>query len=117
MIDPFPRDWELMEFFGCEPSLLDPNVPWVYNLLRYESENGGDRVVCDIEPASEIVEIKWWQGGILRLELGLHAVKSLTIDESSGAASLILELRNELASPVTFQVRPHVAASFGTAAF
>ena len=33
----FPEEHELISFFECEPNVLDPGIPWVYNHLEFRS--------------------------------------------------------------------------------
>jgi hypothetical protein len=116
MIEPFPQDWQLIGLFECEPSLLDPDVPWVYNRLRFLTERGPDRVECEIEPASEIVEVRWWQSGLLRLHLDLRWVRSLAVEEGPVHEALVAEFRygRGFVNPLVLQLRPHVSVSWGT---
>src|SRR3954466_13854431 len=93
MIKPFPEDWRLICLFECEPTVRDPNTHWVYNRVRFLTERGPDRILCEVEPASEIVEIHWWQSGLLRLHLDLRWVSSLAIVESSGRDALVVDFR------------------------
>jgi hypothetical protein len=116
MIEPFPQDWQLIGLFECEPSLLDPGVPWAYNRLRFLTERGLDRIQCEIEPASEIVEVRWWQSGQLRLQLDLQWVKGLGIEESPGREALVAGFRygRGFVCPLVLQLRPHVSVSWNT---
>jgi hypothetical protein len=116
MIEPFPQDWQLIGLFECEPSLLDPGVPWVYNRLRFLSVRDQERIECEIEPASEIVEIRWWQSGLLRLHLDLRWVRSLVVEESSEREALVAEFRygRGFVYPLVLQLRPNVSVSWGT---
>ena len=41
MVDPFPEEHELIAFFGVEPALTDPDLPWIYNDVTFELEVEG----------------------------------------------------------------------------
>jgi hypothetical protein len=118
MIDPFPQDWQLIGFFGCEPTLLDPGIPWVYNRVTFQTERNGELVVCEIEPASEIMDITWSQSGKVRLELKLSWVRSLAVVESAATEALVAEFRygGQYLLPLRLQLRPSVMVTWGTSA-
>jgi len=35
-----PEDYELIGFFEAEPEVLDPGVPWLYNILTFATVRG-----------------------------------------------------------------------------
>ena len=117
MMAPFPQDWELIGLFACEPALLDPGLPWAYNHLTFATENGSDRIVCEIEPGYEILKFRWWRGGVLCVDLDCNWVRSLRVDSSSPEhEGLTAEFRygGEFVRPLHIQLRPHVLVSWGT---
>src|ERR1700680_1926271 len=69
MRESFPADHELIHFFGAEPALLDPGIPWEYNTLAFSVERNRDQVTCVIVPALIVIELTWMREGeeIIRL--------------------------------------------------
>jgi hypothetical protein len=48
VIRQFPPDHELIAFFEAEPTVLDPDVPWLYNTLEFTTARDGIEVRCHI---------------------------------------------------------------------
>jgi hypothetical protein len=112
MMNPFPDDWQLIGLFESEPALLDPGLPWVYNRLTFQTQRGCDRIVSEIEPASEILTIRWWHQGELRLNLDLRWVSSLTVC-LEGKDALIANFRGGVClDPLELQLRPRLLLSW-----
>jgi hypothetical protein len=42
---PFPDEWKLLDLFEVEPRLLDPDVPWAYNEMTFETVRGSARLL------------------------------------------------------------------------
>jgi hypothetical protein len=53
-----PDDHELAAFFEAEPRVLDPDVPWVYNTLDFETERHGILVRCRLVPSYGDVDVR-----------------------------------------------------------
>jgi hypothetical protein len=116
MIEPFPQDWQLIGLFECEPALADSDIPWVYNRLTFQTDRGDDRIACDLEPASEIIALRWWQRGQLRLRLDLRQVAALAVDLTPAREALLVTFRLRCAylNPLEVQLRPELLISWGT---
>ena len=67
----FPESHELISFFECEPTLLEPGKPWVYNHLEFRTVRGADEFVVVIEPGFETFKLRWRREGkeVIRLDL------------------------------------------------
>ena len=51
MIPEFPPDHELIAFFEAEPAVLDPDAPWQYNTLEFQTFRNGIVVQCKFVPS------------------------------------------------------------------
>ena len=51
MIQEFPPDHELLAFFEAEPTVLDAEVPWIYNTLDFTTTRDGIEVQCRFVPS------------------------------------------------------------------
>ncbi|MFX3649339.1 MAG: hypothetical protein ACE3K2_07950 [Paenibacillus sp.] len=50
-MNPFPKDYELVELFESEPKIFDEEVPWYYNNLFFSLERNDVTLVCLLQPA------------------------------------------------------------------
>ncbi|MFM2093293.1 MAG: hypothetical protein RIS70_417 [Planctomycetota bacterium] len=114
MIDPFPEAWQLLAFFHCEPTLLDPDVPWAYNQITFDHTFGDDRVQCVIEPGYERLDLSWWQHQSPRLTLRLCDVTGLTVVNAPDFDCLVATFRDPQLMPLRFQLRPCIRVEWGT---
>lgn len=44
-----PEDFELLAFFGVEPTLRIPNAPWEYNGLTFDVSHGNQQLMVHLE--------------------------------------------------------------------
>ena len=81
-MNPFPAEHELIAFFECEPELLDNTrgIPWFYNRLTFDSTCGEDRFRFVLEPADEVLQLRWERGGVEVVELDLNWVSGLEVE-------------------------------------
>ena len=107
-MNPFPKDWELLSLFECEPE-----TGYEY-FFRYDSIRGRDRIWCEIWRDELEVKLKWWQDDELRLDLLLRWVDSMTVETLSGCDALNLNFRDPLVSPLRFQIKPTIKLTWGT---
>jgi hypothetical protein len=116
MMNPFPEDWQLIGLFEGEPEVLDPEMPWSFNTLRFEFRRDLDRLRCLLLSADEGLEIHWWQADLLRLHLSLNWVRSLVVEITAGSDILVAHFRygRGFVSPLRIQLRPHVSIAWGT---
>ena len=78
---PFPDDYELIGFFESEPEVLDPNVPWAYNELKFESKASNGVLHTVMQTGTEVLELKWYQDDQLIVYLDLVGVSQLEIGD------------------------------------
>ena len=113
-MDPFPALHELVALFEAEPTYLDPGVPAVYNTLRFVTERGADRVVCEIALANRILRFVWERDGAALVRAEFADVAALRVEAERGREALVAELHTPRARPVRLQLRPAVHLSWGT---
>ncbi|HLS47073.1 MAG TPA: hypothetical protein VK012_01050 [Gemmatimonadales bacterium] len=112
---PFPDDAELREFFGSEPAVLDPAVPWDSNVLSFESMMGSDVLECVIEPAWHTLAVRWVRDGRELVYLDLERVTGLEVDRYRGRDSLVVRFEPALSrGQVRIQLRPSVHVTWVT---
>jgi hypothetical protein len=113
-MDPFPKEHELISFFESEPELLDKQVPWAYNQLRFEVRQGEDYIVCEIEPGYEQLRIRWQRGGTEVVTLDLNTVVGLVVEAEGGGETLVAMLRDPHLHDLRFRLRPKPHLEWGT---
>jgi hypothetical protein len=113
-MDPFPKDWELIGLFECEPDCLDANVPWCYNQLTFKTSRNENEIICVIAPGYEELQWEWRNNGQKIIELNLCSVAGLDVTMENGKESLIAHFRDKFLMPLVFQLKPHINISWGT---
>lgn len=116
-MEPFPQDSDLRDLFGGDPLLLDPNLPWVRNVLSFESAVGPDTIECVIEPAYQTLTLRWIRRDRELVYLDLERVAGIEVDRYRGRASLIVRFDPATSrGQVRIQIRPavHVTWVAGT---
>jgi hypothetical protein len=113
-MNPFPKDWELIGLFECEPECLDADIPWCYNQLTFRTSRGDDQITCIISPGYEELQWEWRQNGLKITELNLHSVAGLDVMFENGKESLIAHFRDKFLIPLVLQLKPHINILWGT---
>jgi hypothetical protein len=109
-----PEEWQLLSVFEVEPTVLDPGVPWAYNMLTFETTRGEDRVRCEIAPGYDEFRFVWTRDGDLILKLDLRRVSGLLVHTEKGSESLCLEFSDDTIGPLVLQLKPKLTVSFST---
>lgn len=108
-MESFPEDAELRDLFGVEPAVLDPNLPWLRNVLNFDAVIGADRLECVIEPAYQTLSLRWTRRGRELVFFDLERVAALQVDRYRGRGSLIVRFDPALdRGLVRIQIRPAV---------
>jgi hypothetical protein len=115
-MNPFPSKHDLIGLFECEPVLLDEGVPWAYNRLTFTSNRPDEQIVCEIEPAAEILRFRWARQGSLVLDFHLNWVCGLEVTMDQGVELLRAAFRSPAIGPLVIQLKPRVFVSFSTPA-
>jgi hypothetical protein len=85
----FPADHELLAFFGAEPKILDPGVPWFYNTLDFEVERHGFLVQCRLAPSYGELNLRLQFGGKETTRLHVTGLKSLVLVMNAAGEALV----------------------------
>jgi hypothetical protein len=110
---PFPENFELESFFECEPEVLDKNVPWAYNRLKFLVEASNGVLLVEMEPGYETMYVVWRQGENTVLELKLIGVMSLQITDEKRYDTLIAKFRNNDTEDLVLKIRPYIKLTWG----
>ena len=81
---PIPDSFELISFFETEPVVDFPDDGWEYNHLTFVVIQGNERLVCEMEPAELIFNLKWYDGETERFNLNLGTADGLAIEKTAG---------------------------------
>lgn len=88
MREAFPGDDELVEFFGVNPVVQDPLVPWDFNTLTFTVDRDGDRLTCTIVPALIVIDMRWTRAGADIVHVAVAEISEVTIAAAAGRRSL-----------------------------
>ena len=110
---PFPKNFELVSFFECEPDVLDKDIPWAYNELIFNSKSKNGTLHVKMVTGSEIMDVSWTQDGNTVLFLKLKGVLSLQITDDQKFDTLIAGFRNQDVDDLVIKIRPVISVSWG----
>ena len=91
----FPEEWELSGFFGVEPELLDADAPWIYNVITYRREKGGETLCCSFAPAYGDLDLTLTCGQVQKLRLSLHQIQRVDLVHEHGRERLRLAFNEQ----------------------
>lgn len=107
MMEPFPDEHELIGFFEVEPTLTDPDLPWLYNDVAFVLEVEGKPFSATINGGYGDLDIRWGPAGEAALSLALREVQGLRVVRESGREWLVADFRKDAATaPLRLQIRP-----------
>jgi hypothetical protein len=111
----FPADHELLAFFGADPKILDPNVPWFYNTLHFEVKREGIVVQCRLVPACGDIDVRLHVGGTELARLNLRSFEALRIYMTTEEEILVATFDREYAKETfSLMLKPRVWVGFGS---
>lgn len=114
MTTAFPPDHELLAFFGAEPTVLDPDVPWFYNTLEFEIERQGFLVQCRLAPAYGDIGVRLQLGGMELVRLHLRSFKALSLIMKAEGEILVATFdRGQGEETFSLMLKPHVWVGLG----
>jgi hypothetical protein len=107
MMDAFPEEHELVGFFGVEPTLTDPDLPWMYNDATFRIEVEGRPFEATINGGYGDLDIRWGAPGEAAISLTLRDVQGLRVERSGNHEWLVANFREALSlAPLRLQVAP-----------
>jgi hypothetical protein len=108
----FPADHELLAFFGVEPKILDPNVPWLYNTLDFEVERQGFVVQCRLADGDIDARLHFGEMELARFEL--QCFNSLRLYVKAEGEILVATFdRGQGEETFSLMLKPHVWLGLG----
>jgi hypothetical protein len=112
-MDRFPRNLQLVEFFGADPTVFDRNAPWVYSRLHFVTTRGPDEVRCVIDNPE--VELRWRRESQELLFVHLRFVQALYIIKYPGGEALVADsTTGNGQAKLSLQLHPKVHVSYET---
>jgi hypothetical protein len=108
-VEPFPEPWELISLFESEPTLLDPEVPWVYNSVTFMRERAGERIECTIHQADHEFAFSWTVDSRTVIRLDLNTVVGIEVRQTKASAGLAITTSDAHLGPLQIQISPHVS--------
>jgi hypothetical protein len=84
-----PDEHELIGFFESAPKLLDADVEWAYNELRFVTVRGPDTVTVRISAADGELAIRWEKAGQQLVRMNLVNLEKLAVEMQKGDEFLI----------------------------
>jgi hypothetical protein len=85
----FPDDHELVGFFEAVPRVLDPELPWYYNILDFETERQGILVRCRIAPSYGDIQVRLDRAGTELARVGVTEFKTFSLLVSAQGEALV----------------------------
>ncbi len=114
MLPNFPEDHELFAFFGTEPKVRDPDIPWFYNTLEFEVERQGVLVQCRLSPSYGKVSVRLQQGSQELVRLHLQSFKSLSLIMKAEGEILVATFDRGLGEETfSLMLKPYVWVGLG----
>jgi hypothetical protein len=111
----FPADHELLAFFGADPKILDPNVPWFYNTLHFEVKREGIVVQCRLVPACGEIDVRLHVGGTELARLNLRSFKALRLYMTAEEEILVATFdREHTEESFSLMLKPRVWVGLGS---
>jgi hypothetical protein len=113
-IDLFPDEHELIDIFESEPSVLDEDMPWYYNELRFELKRNESVLEATIMPSVSDVKLRWHNEKQTFASLQLEDVRGLKIEKKNGIESLCIMFEDSLVRDLFIITKPYISISWGT---
>ncbi len=81
-------EYDLLNFFGMNPTQLDPDLPWMYNDSAYEAADAHVHVSFAIAPSYKDVRLLLKTGEVLVYELNAMGVEDVRYHNDKGRESI-----------------------------
>ena len=103
-----PDDLAFFSLFEVEPTLIDPDAPWIYNTATYQTERDGYQVKLEISPSYSSLKATLTFEGREIAEAEVTSFTGLEIDMDGGREALVVRFGDADASAVVLTLKPHV---------
>jgi len=114
MIQDFPPDHELLAFFEAEPTLLDPQVPWIYNTLDFSTTRDGIEVRCRFVPSYGNLMTRLLVADTELAKFELCGAEAFRLLADKGHETLVITFPQSLRiDRFALQLKPRVWAAWG----
>jgi hypothetical protein len=111
----FPEEYELLSFFEVEPSVLDKEVPWIYNIVTFEKIYANETLVCTFSPSYGDLNLKLIQNGIEKLILNLSFIERVEVLKDTNREHLRIQFKEHIPLiDFLLAVKPEVKIIWGT---
>jgi hypothetical protein len=108
-----PEEHELIAFFECEPQLLDTEVVWAYNELRFTTVRGSDKVVVEISAGWGELSVSWERDGQQLAWLKLINLEKLQVEMQRDDELLVTTgTHGDQNATLILRLKPVVAIKF-----
>ena len=88
---PLPPKEAIVGFFGSEPTLQFPEEEtWEYNHLTFELRTGKDLLLCEMEPAEMIFNLRWIHDNEDFFQINIKTAWDLRTEETDLAEALLV---------------------------
>ncbi|WP_419892080.1 hypothetical protein [Paenibacillus xylanexedens] len=94
-MNPFPKDYELVELFESEPKIFDEEVPWYYNNLFFSLKRNDVTLVCLLQPAHGTLSLHLKVNNSSIYDLSFENVVGMEIEKSNTKEILKIILNDE----------------------
>jgi hypothetical protein len=118
MIREFPPDHELLALFETEPMVLDPGLPWLYNLLEFTTVRNEVEVRCRIHPSYGEVTTQLTMNGHELARFELRDAETIRVIVDGRQEALVATFAPKLSlDDFVLQLKPRVRAAWGNLAY
>ena len=110
----FPPDHELIAFFESEPTVLDPDVPWIYNTLSFTTVRSEIEVRCRISPSYGTLTTQLMMSGRELAMFEVQDAETIRVIVSGHQEALVATFAEGLfLNSFTLQLKPQVWVGWG----
>jgi hypothetical protein len=85
-----PGRRSLVELLG-DPHLLDRDVPWAYNNLRWQLDCEEDHLDLEVEPGDQRITLLWSRLGTTLASFDMGSVSNLRIQNDPKSRALVFK--------------------------
>jgi len=86
------EELELLSFFGKEPEIADPGIPWPYNAYVYDVTRDNSALYFEQSPSYRDLRIVLKRGGSTIYELHANGIEDLKYHKDNARESLEIVL-------------------------